>query len=155
MEKETGGMVKLPPVGQLGVVVKDVDKTIDYYSSTYGIGPWRTVEINHPEVQVRDKTHFWKAKLAFASMGPVEIELIQNIDGRSIHSEFLDEGREGLHHLDFFFSDEDEMNRTIAELVKDGFEVIQGGKSRSAKGSYAYLDTDKVAGIMFEFIYRE
>ena len=153
MEDKPKGKVQLPPVGQIGVVVKDVDKCMEYYSSTFGMGPWRVVEIDFPEVQLRDKTYPCKLRIGFTSLGPVEFEVIQVLEGRSIHSEFLDEGREGLHHLGFFVSAE-EKERIMADAARAGIGLIQGGKSQYHSGSYAYLDTDKTGGIMFEFINR-
>ncbi len=153
MEDKPEGKVQLPPVGQVGVVVKDLDECMEYYSSTFGIGPWRVVELDFPEVKLRDETHPWKVRVGFASLGPVELELIQVVGGRSIHSEFLDEGREGLHHLGFFCAAE-EKERILADAEKAGIKVIQGGKSQYHSGSYAYLETDKIGGILFEFIHR-
>lgn len=40
MDEKITGKVKLPPVAQVGMVVKDIDKVIQFYSSTFGIGPW-------------------------------------------------------------------------------------------------------------------
>ena len=153
MENKPKGKMPLPPVGQIGVVVKDLDECMEYYSSTFGIGPWRVVELDFPEIELRDKTHPWKVRVGFASLGPVEFELIQVIGGRSIHSEFLDAGREGLHHLGFFCTAE-EKERIMADAKKTGIKVIQGGKSQYHSGSYAYLETDKVGGIIFELINR-
>ncbi len=153
MEKKPKGKVNLPPVGQIGVVVKDLDKAMKYYTETFGMGPWKVVQLDFPEVEVRGKKHPWKVKVAFTSLGPVEFELIDVVEGRSIHSEFLDEGREGLHHLGFFVTAE-EKERIIQDAAKAGIGVIQGGKSQHHSGSYAYLDSDKTGGIMFELINR-
>ena len=152
MENKVIGKMKLPPLSQVGVVVKDLDKAMDYYSSVFGMGPWRVVEVDAPEVRLRDETYAWKGRIAFTQLGPVEFELIQTIKGRSIHSEFLDEGREGLHHLGFRVTGE-EKSYIIAQLAKGGIGVTQGGESFHG-GSYAYLDTQKIGGVIFEFIYR-
>jgi len=153
MDNKATGKVKLPPLGHVGVVVKDLDKAIEYYSSIFGMGPWRIVELDFPEVQVRDQTYPWKVRIGFTQLGPVEFELLQTLAGRSTHSELLDEGREGLHHLGFFVSGE-EKDHIITELAKEGIGVIQGGKSKYHSGSYAYLDTQKIGGVIFELLHR-
>ncbi len=153
MKNEAKGKVQLPPVGQIGVVVKDLDECMEYYSSTFGIGPWRVVEYDFPEIKVRDKTYPCKIKAGFASLGPVELELIQVVEGHSIHSEFLDSGREGLHHLAFFCTEE-EKKRLLADAESVGIKVTQGGKSSWHSGSFSYLDSDKVGGVIFELIHR-
>lgn len=153
MENKPKGKVNLPPVGQIGVVVKDVDETMKYYSETFGIGPWRVVELNFPEVELRGKKHPAKLRIGFASLGPVEFELIQVVEGRTLHSEFLEEGREGLHHLGFFVTAE-EKERILQDAAKAGIGIIQGGKSIYHSGSYAYIDSARTGGIPFEFINR-
>lgn len=154
MERKVTGKVTLPALGHVGVVVKDLDKVMEYYSSTFGIGPWRVAEFDVHEVMVRDQVHLVKTRVAFAQLGPVELELIEVVSGRSIHSEFLDEGREGVHHLGFFLS-KDEKDHMIAELGKEEIGVIQGDKSPlHAGGSYAYLDTQRTGGVIFELIHR-
>ena len=43
---ELGGItakVNLPPVTQIGVVVRDLDQAMEYYSKTLGLGPFNPV----------------------------------------------------------------------------------------------------------------
>lgn len=145
--------IELPSPGQIGLVVNDLDKTMEYYSSTFGIGPWRVVDFDVPALRSRNHTYSWKARVAFASLGSVELELVHILEGRSIHSEFLEKGREGLHHLGFFVSKE-EMDTIIEQLSDKGVEVLQGGMSGIKDGRYAYLDTEEIGGVIFELIYR-
>ena len=140
---DDNGAVKLPAVGQVGIVVKDLDKIIEYYSSTFGIGPWRVIEVDRPEVMLRGQKYPYRARYAFANLGPVELELIEVISGRSIHSEFLEEGREGLHHLGFFLARE-EKERILAKLSDQGINVTWGS---------GYLDTERMGGVIFELIH--
>ena len=60
-------------------------------------------------------------KLAFGKSGDVEIELIQIISGASPHQEFIDLGREGMHHLRFRA---DDCDRWISKLAPLGYESI-------------------------------
>ena len=151
MNKSITGKVKLPPVGQIGMVVKDIDKVIDFYSSTFGIGPWVVKEGEYRELKVRDKIYAAKTKVAQAKFGPVELELFQVREGRLLQSEFLDKGREGLHHLGFFVNAE-EKEQITAELAKSGIEVVQA--ATRGNSSYAFLDTEEIGGVFFELIDR-
>ena len=151
MDSNITGKVKLPPISQVGMVVKDIDKVIEFYSSTFGIGPWVVREGEYRELKVRDKIYSCKTKVAWANFGPIELELFQVREGRSLHSEFLDKGREGVHHLGFFVSKE-EKERIIAELAKTGINVVQAAKRPNV--SYAFLDTEKIGGVFFELIER-
>jgi methylmalonyl-CoA/ethylmalonyl-CoA epimerase len=151
MDQSANGKVKLPPVGQIGLVVKDIDKVIDFYSSTFGIGPWTIKEGEYRELKVRDKVYAAKTKVAQAKLGPVEIELFQVKEGHLLQSEFLDKGREGVHHLGFFVNAE-EKERIIAGLAESGIEVVQAAQRGTS--SYAFLDTENTGGVFFELIDR-
>ncbi len=45
MANQQEPIVKLPPVEQIGIVVKDMDQAIDYYSSTFGWGPFHVMDL--------------------------------------------------------------------------------------------------------------
>ena len=150
MEKENTGKVTLPPVSQVGMVVKDIDKVMEFYSSTFGIGPWVVKEGEYRELKVRDRIHSCKTKIARADFGPIELELFQVIEGRSLHSEFLDRDREGVHHFGFFVSREEKEN-IIEKLTEIGINVVQAAERPNVR--YAFLDTEKEGGgVFFELI---
>lgn len=139
----------LPEVGQIGVVVKDIDKTIEFFSSTFGIGPWRTTELSPTEDEIASGVLPYRVRLGFADLGPVQLELIQVVEGRTIHSDFLESKGEGLHHLGFYVSNMDEM---LAELERRGIDVLFG--ARRPRLGFAYLDTAAVGGVILELIQR-
>jgi catechol 2,3-dioxygenase-like lactoylglutathione lyase family enzyme len=144
------GKVKLPPLGQVGMVVREIDKVVEFYSSTFGIGPW-VVREGDSEARAGDQTYRYKTRTAFAQLGPVVLELFQLTEGRSpVHSDFLDKGREGVHHLGFHMSKE-EKDRIIADLAGIGVAVAQSAEI-SGRGSNAFLDTEKIGGLFFELI---
>jgi methylmalonyl-CoA/ethylmalonyl-CoA epimerase len=133
--------LQLPGVGQIGVVVEDLDRTMAFYESTFGIGPWDIREVGAPNVWDRGEEKFIKARLGFATLGQVEIELIQILEGDSMHLEFLREHGEGLHHVGFFAKLEQAQAMGLQVLQKDPFGQ-----------AYAYLDTRQPGGIIFELI---
>ena len=141
--------VKLPPVDQIGIVVKDIDRAIEYYSSTFGWGPFRVQESEIKGFTHRGKKGNCRLKIAFARSGPVEIELIQVLEGETPHSEFLREKGEGLQHLRCSVDDIDNM---LAELAKEGIETVFHQSLPQFGVSWAYLNTDKVGGVMLELI---
>ena len=144
------GKVKLPPLAQLGMVVRDIDKVVDFYSSTFSIGPWITRE-GDSEAKAGDRMYTYKTKAAFAQLGPVTLELFQLTEGRSpVHSEFLDKGREGIHHVGFYMSKE-EREQIITDLAEVGVTVAQSAEIKG-RGSNAFLDTERIGGLFFEMI---
>jgi methylmalonyl-CoA/ethylmalonyl-CoA epimerase len=138
--------LQLPGVGQIGVVVEDIDRAIAFYESAFGLGPWDIREVGAPNVWDRGQEKPIKARLAFATVGGVEIELIQILEGDSMHLEFLREHGEGLHHLGFFVKD---FQAKLEQAKAMGFEVLQVDPFGQA---YAYLDTRQPGGIIFELI---
>jgi catechol 2,3-dioxygenase-like lactoylglutathione lyase family enzyme len=151
MDSTIAGRVKLPPVAQVGMVVRDVERVTEFYSSTFGIGPWVTRE-GDSEARAGDQTYRYKTKAAFAQLGPIVLELFQLTEGRSpVHSDFLDKGREGVHHLGFYMSEE-EKGRMTMDLVNGGIAFVQGRETEH--GSYAFFDTERIGGMFFELIGR-
>jgi methylmalonyl-CoA/ethylmalonyl-CoA epimerase len=138
--------LQLPEVGQIGVVVKDVDRVVDFLQSAFGLGPFRIQEAEAPNVWNRGQEKHIKARLAFAALGQVELELIQILEGDSVHLEFLREHGEGLHHLGFKVKD---FQAKLEQAKALGFEVLQTGPGGRF---YAYLDTRQCGGVIIELI---
>jgi methylmalonyl-CoA/ethylmalonyl-CoA epimerase len=138
--------LKLPDVGQIGVVVKDLDRAVAFFESTFGVGPFRIQELEAPNVWDRGREIHIKARLGFATMGQVELELIHIIEGDSVHLEFLREHGEGLHHLGFRVKD---FKAKLEQARAMGFEVLQTGPMGRV---YAYLDTRQHGGVIVELI---
>ena len=124
---------------------------MQFYSSTFGMGPWET-RSGVGEAKVGDQVFAFRHRLAFARMDPVMLELFQVTEGRSpVHARFLDKGREGVHHLGFYMSKEEKEQMT-ADLAAIGVRMIQGSKTEH--GSYAFFDTENTGGLFFELIER-
>ena len=77
-ERQKEPRVKLPPVEQIGIVVKDIDKAIQYYSSVFGFGPFRVRESEMKGFTYRGQKGNCRIKTAVAQSGPIEVELILN-----------------------------------------------------------------------------
>lgn len=136
----------LPAVGQVGVVVEDLDRVASFLESSFGLGPFRVEELEAPNVWDRGQEKHIKARLGFATMGQVELELIHIVKGDSVHLEFLREHGEGIHHLGFRVADFEAKLQQAREM---GFEVLQTGPLGRF---YAYLDTREKGGLIFELI---
>jgi catechol 2,3-dioxygenase-like lactoylglutathione lyase family enzyme len=145
MDTPSPGKVKLPAPIQVGMVVKNLQKVVDFYSFAFGIGPWVLRE-GASESKAGDRTYAYKTRTAFAPLGPVTLELFEVVEGRSpIHSDWMDKGREGVHHLGFYGSKE-ERDRIPMELATMGIAVAQ------ERSTNVFLDTEKIGGLFFEII---
>jgi methylmalonyl-CoA/ethylmalonyl-CoA epimerase len=133
----------------IGVIVKDMEKTIDYLSSL-GLGPFgmsggkRWAEISF-QGELRGRPAAWKVKISNARLGNGELELLQPSGGESLLQEFLDEHGEGLHHIGYLT---DDLDKDIKILAAQGVKVLTSASAD--KGGFAYFETGVHGGIVTE-----
>ena len=147
--------LNLPPVSQIGVVVRDMDKAIEFYSSVFGIGPFNVYELVPEKYWYMGEPSHLKVLVALSRWGEIELELVQPIEGKSVHKDFLETHGEGLQHLGFVVTDYDEI---FDRFIKAGFAPLLRVETYVAKNKYylkaCYFDTRKVGGVIFEIIGR-
>lgn len=134
--------LQLNTVDQVSIAVKDIDKVAESWSSMFGIGPWTYTDIGGADAKGRP----WKARLAFAYLGPLQIELVQPVEGRIFQSRFLDTFGEGLHHLGFYV---DDVDGEASNLVARGAKLLI-----TDPGNFAYLESGGPGGVIFELMRR-
>ncbi len=142
MENPETRKLQLKTVDQISIAVKDIDKVIESWSSMFGIGPWSFTDIGGTDAKGRS----WKARMAFAYLGPVQIELVQPVEGRIFQSRFLDTFGEGLHHLGFYV---DDVDGEVSKLLAQGAKLIL-----TDPGNFAYLESGGPGGVIFELMRR-
>ena len=133
--------------GHIGVVVKDLDKTIDYYTSMWGLGPWQKLERSLTKEQlIADAVYNspYVLKIGFAQWGSMKLELLQPVEGKSIWSDFLETSGEGIHHLCFDVSNWDE---AVTQTKKQGARLLVGARTKEV--SWCYFETSP-GGLIIE-----
>ena len=135
---------------QIGIVVKSVEETVNFYKETFGFGPFEFRDVDYPTATYYGKKAGYRGRRAFFYLGPIEIELIELVDGQTIHEEFLRDRGEGLHHISFCVEN---LKETKGKAVARGLQVIQDF-FRSDGSGFAYLDTERTGGVIFELIQR-
>ncbi|MFC2020908.1 VOC family protein [Chloroflexota bacterium] len=140
----------LEPSGfcQIGIVVKNIDETIKFYEQTFGFSHFEIKYVDFTDATYYGKTAGYRGKRAFFHLGPIEIELIELVDGQTIHEDFIKEHGEGLHHIGFEVKD---LGRSKKNAEEAGLEITQGFTRPDGSG-FAYMDTDKTGGVIFELI---
>jgi len=133
-----------------GVVVKDLDRAIEYYSSVLGIGPFQKKDVITTNCRFRGKPCQLTIRLAQAKMGDVELELIQADPGDNPFWEFLKTHGEGLHHLAFSVED---IESAIVQLSNKGVEVLIRGETSTEK-TFAYLESIPPSGTIIQLAQR-
>jgi len=133
---------------QIGIVVKSIDETLNYYREKFGMGPFEIRHVDYPTASYYGEIGGYRGKRAFFNLGPVQIELLELVEGKTIHEAFLKEKGEGLHHIGFRVKD---LDRAMELAKTRGFQVIQHFRREDGSG-FAYLDSDKTGGVIFELI---
>jgi methylmalonyl-CoA/ethylmalonyl-CoA epimerase len=133
---------------QVGVLVKNIDETVKFYQEVFGIGPFEIFIADYPNATYYGEQAGYRGKRAFARMGKFMLELLEVMDGKSIHEDFLKEKGEGLHHIAFEVKD---LRQAIKILESKGIKITQSFITEEGAG-FAYLGSDKIGGAIFELI---
>ena len=132
---------------QIGIVVQDVDAAADQFGSLLGIGPFRIMDWPidgvDPEGIYLDQPAKWRMREGFCKLGPIQIELIQPLEGRSIYSDFLQAHGPGLHHIRFSV---EPFDAAVVALKAAGLRVLSSGTGVHVGSRWAYIDTRQLLG---------
>jgi len=148
-QTEISDKLGLNSPSQVCLVVRDLKQAAAYYENVLGVGPFVFPKIVFKNITYLGQPSEGYWEMAFARMGPLELELSCPLRTPSIYEDFLIEHGEGLHHLGF---DIDDLDATIAQAESLGIRVLMSG--RTDQGGFAHLDTRKVGGTIFEAIQR-
>ncbi len=133
---------------QIGIVVRDLEATMQRYVDDYGIGPWDIVEFHPedaPDLHEHGKRVGRSWRLASTMIGRVQWELIEPLDDESVYARFLAEKGEGVHHIALAPSNFDE---AVAAQAERGNELVLSGTFSGYR--VAYLATDRDLGVIAE-----
>jgi catechol 2,3-dioxygenase-like lactoylglutathione lyase family enzyme len=147
MGEETSKL-KLPPIEQIGIVVKDLDAAVDYYTNTLGWGPFGFFELDLKDFIYRGRACNARIRVALSSYDPVQIELIEVLEGETPHSVFLREKGEGIQHL--CCRGVDDLDSVLARLARVGIEPVFQGHLPEFGVRAAYVVGEKTNGVTLE-----
>ena len=139
---------------QIGVVVPDIDKSIEGMRQVYGIEPDFVRETKYPELRYRGEVVDSWARIASYSHFGVRIEFMEPAgSGDSMQKDFLRENPYGhaLHHIRF--NDVDNNDVVTAMMKERGVDVCQEGKSVvNPDGKFTFYDTLSQIGFITEVV---
>jgi catechol 2,3-dioxygenase-like lactoylglutathione lyase family enzyme len=137
---------------QIGAVVADLDQSIKGLTEIFGIGPFRVID--WPPAGRKDIQRFYygqpasfTARMAFTELGPVELELIQPLEGESIWADFLAVHGPGIHHIRFNVLD---LDPVVEYLGERGIGIAQMGSGIRPGTVWANFDTESHVGFTIE-----
>ena len=146
---------------QIGIVVKDIEKSAKRLSEIFGVPSWDFIDLAEDKFEnviMHDKflgdtarTHL-RAASGFV-MG-YQFELLQPVSGQSTHMEFLKKHGEGIHHIGIAPISSDEYAKMLAGFKKAGVEVeMQADLGRLF--TFTYMNTVDDLGLLFEFFKKD
>lgn len=137
-------------VTQIGIVVHDIEKSIEAYCSILGLPRPQVIltdEYEKAKTIYQGKPTNARAKLAFFDMGQVQIELIEPLGEPSTWKEFLEHKGEGVHHIAFQIKD---TPGVVTYLNDKGIPLVQQGHYTG--GMYSYIDASPQLGVILELL---
>ncbi len=134
-------------IGQLGYVYKNIEKQAKLMEETLGLPKFQIIDVPNLDTQFRDKRTIVDIKVGFSQLGMLELELIQWVDGDSIYKEFIEQGKEGLHHYGVYIENLESYSTKMKEM---GFQSVNASQFVNLK--WDYFDTIDVLGVCLEFI---
>jgi methylmalonyl-CoA/ethylmalonyl-CoA epimerase len=144
------GVLGTNVVAQVGIIVKDIDKTSQAFADFFGM---EKPPANPTDLLEKAQTSYngepteARAKLAFFDMGSLQLELIEPDEHPSTWREFLDTHGEGVHHIAFVVKD---MKGTVAKMESRNMPLVQKGEYTG--GRYAYMDTLSDLKVILELL---
>ncbi len=132
-------------ITQLGFFFKDIEKHAKMWEDIMGAPKFSFIPAHTTKYFYRGKESDVTVIQAFSRYFDTQLEFVQHIEGESYHKEFLDKGREGLHHISVFV---DDIEKYIAKFKEMGIEQISGGQR--GRQVYAHFDTEETLGVILE-----
>jgi catechol 2,3-dioxygenase-like lactoylglutathione lyase family enzyme len=139
------------PIVQVALVVRDLDAALTRYASVLGPSAWRCFTFGsamHATVEYRGVPADFTVRLALNDSQP-QVELVQPLEGRSVHHDWLEQRGEGLHHVGIVV---DSVAEAVEAMAAAGHPVIQAGTGfgEDGDGAYAYFDVLPDLGLTVE-----
>ncbi|MFX1586675.1 MAG: VOC family protein [Promethearchaeota archaeon] len=134
-------------ITQLGYIYKDIKNQAKLLESRLGVPKFAYFENKFRgtyKYRGRD-TKYWNLIALSKGIG-LQIELIQLIEGDCIFSEFINAGKEGLHHYGIYVTD---IAPIREQFLDKGFEIVHEGTTGIV--NVLYFDTLDLLGVYLEF----
>lgn len=108
------------------LLVRDLDATAGRLAAALGVR-WNCWTIAPEHCFVHGQPSAFTFRAAFADLGGSSLELIAPHGGHSVYEEHLARHGEGLHHACLAYADLDVLRAAKADLLNQGFRVVQEG----------------------------
>lgn len=138
---------------KVGLVTHDLEATVRNYVERLGVGPWKILDLTPPvikDAKIRGETVEFSLRLALAKIGETWIEIVQPLDGKSLHREFLEQHGEGIHYLGVS-ADKLTFSEAVNKFTSLGCPIVMEGELKGAY-RFAHFDTKPFIKTTLELI---
>jgi catechol 2,3-dioxygenase-like lactoylglutathione lyase family enzyme len=152
----------------VGIVVHDVEAVALAYQRMLGVDRWRTHELAVPKVPFDARSTNARLKIAFGRGAGLTFELIQVLEGRTPHLDFLEKHGDGVQHIGFWTPDvraaveravEAGGRVTLARFEPNGTAEVQLSPGASMEAIVGAIPSNRIAyvdpglgGVQLEFV---
>jgi methylmalonyl-CoA/ethylmalonyl-CoA epimerase len=145
----------LPELFHIGWVVRDCAAAQRELTARLGAGPFVSAgqESRFDQALVHGQPTPFSLRIAFGALGGVLLELLEPLDDRSPHAEFLDANGEGMHHLAFLVADFDEQLAAV-RAARPEAELLIDGTGPGNPVRWVYVDANAARGTVIELLER-
>lgn len=128
------------PITQICWVTDDIEATERLLSDQFGVGTWTRlpdIEFGADTTTLRGEPVRFVVHVSLAYAGDLQLEIIQPVEGPTIHREFLEAKGPGLHHICF---EVDDVEASCAAAEAAGVPVLMRGSMMGGEIEFAYVD---------------
>ncbi|WP_376794917.1 VOC family protein [Thermogemmatispora sp.] len=154
---------------QIAYAVNDLAEAQSFFQATLGVSRFFVIEdIQFRDYIYRGQAAFCRQNVAFGYAGPLQIELMQPLEGENSLTAFLRQRGPGVHHLGLEVDDLEQVLRALLNQRGPGTEGRESqGVSREPESSpltivesgiagqgtrFAFLDTLASSGTYLELV---
>ena len=138
---------------KIGIVTTDLEQTLRNYVERMAIGNWRVYNLDSSQLsqtKLRGQEANFSLRVAFAYIGNILLELVQPIQGQSIHHELLEKHGEGINYLGVT-TEGLSFAQAIDKFAAMGCQVVMAGNLKNTY-QFAYLDTEPFTKTTLELV---
>lgn len=128
-------------IDHIGVAVRSIDRTLDFYRDVLGIEPSHRTEVLHENVEV-----------AVLPTAGGRIELLRSTSQDSVIDRFIQRHGEGLHHIAVQV---DDLDAAVERVKRSSGRLVDEKPQIGAEGyRYVFVHPKSTGGVLLELVQR-
>jgi len=132
--------------GHTCIVMKDLEQLRRNWKKYLNIQLTASFPLEGPCVVRGEDVGYCKVLVAFATIGDLQVEFIQPVEGKTQEFEYIKKHGNGIHHIDPCFPRLKTLDDRIKEWEDRGIKMLQVDE----KNRWAYTDTEQLLGAVIE-----